>query len=66
MRKLEENWLAARGACVLITGESGTGKALDARDSSFSPRREGPFLSVHVAALNPNLVKHTNPKGTRK
>jgi two-component system nitrogen regulation response regulator GlnG len=49
---------APRDACVLITGESGTGKELVARAiHNHSPRRERPFLPVHVAALNPNLVE---------
>jgi two-component system nitrogen regulation response regulator GlnG len=49
---------APREACVLITGESGTGKELVARAvHNHSPRRDLPFLPVHVAALNPNLVE---------
>ncbi len=50
--------VAARDACVLITGESGTGKELVARAlHRHSSRRDRPFLPVHVAALNPNLVE---------
>src|SRR5579883_2073907 len=50
--------VAPTGACVLVTGESGTGKELVARAVHVhSPRRAGPFLPVHVAALNPNLVE---------
>ncbi|MGE3807334.1 MAG: sigma-54-dependent transcriptional regulator [Gemmataceae bacterium] len=44
--------------CVLITGESGSGKEMVARAvHRHSPRREGPFLPVHVASLNPSLVE---------
>jgi two-component system nitrogen regulation response regulator GlnG len=50
--------VAAREACVLITGASGTGKELVARAiHRHSARRERPFLPVHVAALNPSLVE---------
>ena len=50
--------VAPHDASVLITGESGTGKELVARAlHRHSKRRHGPFLPVHVAALNPNLVE---------
>jgi two-component system nitrogen regulation response regulator GlnG len=50
--------VAPRDACVLITGESGTGKELVARAvHRHSPRRDRPFLPVHIAALNPSLVE---------
>ena len=50
--------VAPHEACVLVTGESGTGKELVARAiHRHSPRRDRPFLPVHVAALNPSLVE---------
>jgi len=50
--------VAPTNACVLITGESGTGKELVARAiHTHSPRRYRPFLPVHIAALNPNLIE---------
>ena len=50
--------VAPRDACVLITGESGCGKELVARAvHRYSARRDRPFLPVHIAALNPNLVE---------
>src|SRR5579875_906615 len=50
--------VAPRDACVLISGESGTGKELVARAiHRYSTRRHRPFLPVHIAALNPNLVE---------
>jgi two-component system nitrogen regulation response regulator GlnG len=50
--------VAARDACVLISGESGTGKELVARAiHRHSSRRDRPFLPVHIAALNPQLVE---------
>jgi two-component system, NtrC family, nitrogen regulation response regulator GlnG len=50
--------VAPTTACVLISGESGTGKEFVARAvHAHSPRRDKPFLPVHLAALNPNLVE---------
>ena len=50
--------VAASPACVLITGESGTGKELVARAiHRHSLRSAGPFLPVHVGALNPSLAE---------
>jgi two-component system nitrogen regulation response regulator GlnG len=50
--------VAPTEACVLITGESGTGKELVARAlHANSPRRNKPFLPVHIASLNANLVE---------
>ncbi|MBK7584393.1 MAG: sigma-54-dependent Fis family transcriptional regulator [Myxococcales bacterium] len=45
-------------ATVLIRGESGSGKELVARQvHQLSPRRSGPFVKVHCAALPDNLLE---------
>jgi two-component system nitrogen regulation response regulator GlnG len=50
--------VAPHDACVMISGESGTGKELVARAlHRYSTRRDRPFLPVHIAALNENLVE---------
>jgi len=49
---------APRDACVLLQGESGVGKELAARAlHQYGGRRDGPFVAVNVAALNPALAE---------
>ncbi|WP_231953970.1 sigma-54-dependent transcriptional regulator [Pirellulimonas nuda] len=49
---------AASRANVLLSGESGVGKELAAQAiHRHSPRRDGPFVAVNVAALNPTLAE---------
>ena len=49
---------AASDAHVLITGESGVGKELAARDIHFSSARaKGPWVVVNAGALPPNLFE---------
>ena len=50
--------VAPSRATVLVTGESGTGKELAAHAiHQLSPRRRGPFIAVHCAALSPQLLE---------
>lgn len=50
--------IAPSRATVLITGESGVGKELVADAIvSYSDRKDKPFIKVHCAALNANLLE---------
>ncbi|SFH83804.1 sigma-54 interaction domain-containing protein [Planctomicrobium piriforme] len=50
--------VASSESSVLIRGESGTGKELLARSiHENSPRRNGPLVAVHCAALSPTLLE---------
>jgi DNA-binding NtrC family response regulator len=50
--------LAPSSASVLITGQSGTGKELVAREiHNCSSRRDGPFVAINAAALPESLTE---------
>jgi transcriptional regulator with GAF, ATPase, and Fis domain len=49
--------VAPTATAVLVTGETGVGKELVASEiHRQSPRRQGPFIPVHVASFSPGLV----------
>ena len=57
VRRLVEE-VAPTPATVLVAGPSGTGKELVARlIHQLSPRKDGPFVSVHCAALAETLLE---------
>ena len=50
--------VAPTRSTILISGESGTGKELAARAiHNTSPRAQGPFVRVNLAALSPTIIE---------
>ena len=60
MRRLSEQMklVASTSSTVMITGETGTGKSFLTRLIHLhSPRKEGPFISVHCGAIPETLIE---------
>lgn len=52
------NIIAASNATVLVTGQSGTGKELVAKEiHNRSPRKEKPFVAINCAAIPETLIE---------
>lgn len=58
LRRVLSRAAASRGATILLTGETGTGKGLVARAlHAASPRSQGPFMNVTCTALPHALLE---------
>src|SRR5438045_1785558 len=68
LKVFEQARMAAQADCtVLVTGESGTGKELVAEALHHnSPRRNGPFMTVNMAAVPEHLVERSEERRVGK